>query len=159
MSSEGTLSTWQQTVLVVLRFAIGWHLFYQGFGKLIDPSWSSVGYLNLSWGPFRMMAENPILLAIADYSTIWGLMIVGFFLMIGLFTRLSCLAGIALLTLIFVAIPPIDYTGFVISTTEGSELYVNKTLIEILALMVLGSFNTGHILGLDILVRHWRTTR
>ena len=58
--------------------------------------------------------------------------------------------------MIYVAIPPLDYSGFVMSTAQGTELYVDKNLIEILALAVVASFKTGSILGLDILVSNWR---
>jgi thiosulfate dehydrogenase [quinone] large subunit len=153
------ISGLQKALLVILRFAIGWHLFYQGFGKLIWPFWTSEGYLNASWGPFLMIADSPTLLAISDYMMIWSLILIGLLLMVGLFTRLAAIAGGCLLLLIFVAVPPLDYTGFVVSTAQGTEMYVDKTLIEILALFVIAAFRTGHMLGLDILFDHWRAKR
>ncbi len=150
------LTGWQKTVLVVLRFGIGWHLFYQGFGKIVAVSWSSEGYLSASWGPFLKIAEHPTLLSFADHATMWSLTILGVFLMVGLFTRFSAVMGAGLLLMIYMAIPPLDYTGFVFSTSQGSELYVDKTLIEVLALIAVASFDTGRIIGLDILVRNWR---
>jgi len=151
------LTGWQNIVLVVLRFAVGWHLFYQGFGKIVSVNWSSEGYLSASWGPFLKIAENPTLLSIADHATMWGLVILGVCLMIGLFTRTAAVMGAGLLLMIYLAIPPLDYSGFVYSTNQGTELYVDKTLIEVLALIAVASFDTGRILGLDILVRNWRT--
>ena len=160
MSAEVTqLSGWQKTVLVVLRFAIGWHFFFQGFGKLISPYWTAEGYLGASWGPFKWITTAPWALGIADTMMVLGLMVVGILLMIGLFTRVACLLGIILLGMIYAAIPPLDFTGFVVSTAQGTELYVDKNLIEILALVVVASFGTGHIIGLDILVRHWWRNR
>jgi thiosulfate dehydrogenase [quinone] large subunit len=153
------LSGWQKLLLVVLRFMIGWHFFYQGYGKLVSVDWSSAGYLGASWGPFLKIAETPALLAIADYTTIWALIILGILLMLGLFTQFAAIAGSLLLWSFFLAIPPLDYTGFVISTPQGTELYVDKTLIEALALMLVASFRTGRMLGLDILVRYWRHQR
>ena len=151
-----TITGWQQFALVLLRFCIGWHLFYQGFGKIVAGDWSSQGYLSASWGPFRWIAESPTLLALSDFVMVWGLIVTGILLMIGLFTRAAAIGGILLLLLIYMALPPLDSAGFVISTTEGSELYVNKTFIEILALIVVVSFPTGNMLGLDIIVDHWR---
>jgi len=155
-TDKAVLTRWQQWVLVFLRFAIGWHLFYQGFGKIISPYWTSKGYLMASWGPFARIAESPTLLLLSDYLMIWSLLILGFLLMVGLFTRAAAVAGVFLLLLIFIAVPPLDYTGFVISTNQGSELYVDKTFIEILALVAVASFRTGHMLGLDILFDYWR---
>jgi len=153
---KSEISNWKKALLVLLRFSIGWHFFYQGYGKLISPFWTSEGFLKASWGPFASIAENPTLLAIADYAMMWGLVIVGLMLMIGLFTQIASLAGLALLIMIYVALPPLDYTGFVITTTQGTELYVDKNFIEILALAVVTSFQTGRMLGLDILVEYWR---
>jgi thiosulfate dehydrogenase (quinone) large subunit len=158
-SNTTSLTGWQKTTLLVLRFALGWHFFYQGFGKIIWPYWSSEGYLSVSWGPFLRIAETPWMLALADLSMMWGLMIVGLCLMLGLFTRLAAVGGAFLLLLIYLAVPPLDYTGFVVATTQGTELYVDKNLIELLALLVVASFPTGRMLGLDILVRHWRAAR
>jgi len=154
-----SLTGWQKFVLVVLRFAIGWHFFYQGYGKIISPYWSAEGYLNASWGPFKMIAQTPWMLTVADYAMILGLMLLGICLMIGLFTRAAAICGILLLGMIYAAMPPLDYAGFVVSTAQGTELYVDKNLIEILALVVVASFPTGHIMGLDILVRHWWRNR
>jgi thiosulfate dehydrogenase [quinone] large subunit len=155
----GVLSGWKKLLLVALRFVIGWHFFYQGYGKLVSVDWSSAGYLGASWGPFLRIAESPRLLAIADYTTIWALIILGILLMVGLFTQFAAIAGSLLLWSFFLAIPPLNYTGFVITTPQGTELYVDKTLIETMALMLVASFKTGHMLGLDILVRNWRHQR
>ena len=40
-----TYSNKQISILVILRVVIGWHIFYEGFAKLINPNWSSAGYL------------------------------------------------------------------------------------------------------------------
>jgi thiosulfate dehydrogenase [quinone] large subunit len=98
-------------------------------------------------------------LAIADYVTIWGLIILGLFLMLGLFTRFAAIAGSLLVFSFYLALPPLDYSGFVLWTPQGTELYVDKTLIEALALLLVGSFRTGRMLGLDILVDYWRQRR
>lgn len=158
-----TLNAWQQFILVAIRFVIGWHMFYQGWGKLWSVNWSAKGYLAAAKGPFsawfQWLAESPTLLGIADIATIWGLMILGLLLMLGLFTRTAALAGIGLLLLFFLAAPPMPVLGFTVPTAQGSELYIDKTFIEVLALVVVLSFPTGQMAGLDILVRHYRRRR
>ncbi len=150
----------QQLLLVLLRFSIGWHLFYQGLGKLRAVEWTARGYLEASTGPFASLfqgiAEGPKLMAWADFLTVWGLMVLGILLMVGLFTRLSALGGIALLMLFYLAAPPLASEGFTVMSSEGAELYVNKTLLEALALLLVLSFPTGQMVGLDILLRHRR---
>lgn len=143
----------QQILLVTLRFAIGWHLFYQGFGKVVAVEWSSAGFLRASWGLFAWIADQPVLLAIADIVVIWGLMILGVLLMVGLFTRIAALVGGFLVLLFYLALPPLDYTGFVTPGPQGTELWVDKNLIEVLALWALAALPTGRMIGLDIILR------
>ncbi|MDA2923596.1 DoxX subfamily [Acidobacteria bacterium AH-259-L09] len=161
--SSDTLSSGQQFVLVLLRFSVGWHLFYQGFGKLQAVDWTSQGYLQATSGPlaflFHGIAQSPPLLGLADAITIWGLMILGLFLMIGLFSQASAMGGFFLLMLFYLAAPPLAYQGFIVETAEGTELYINKTLLEAFALLVVLSFQTGRMAGLDILIDRWRAGR
>ena len=156
-----SLTSWQQFLLVLLRFCIGWHLFYQGFAKLYDATWTSLGYLEASAGPFASwfheIAASPNLLMLTDGVTKWGLMVLGILLMLGLWSQAAALGGFLLLMLFYLAAPPLAYQGFIVSTAEGSELYVNKTFMEALALLLLFSFPTGRIAGLDILIHQWRT--
>lgn len=147
---------WQQPTLILLRFGLGWHLFFQGFGKLVDPAWTSEGYLTGAWGPFGWMAGQAGLLSFTDLAMAWGLTLSGLGLMLGLFTQTSIVVAAALLLAIYLARPPLDYTGFITAGPEGTELYVNKALIEVLALTALFAFRTGRFFGLDILIRHWR---
>ncbi len=160
---EVSLSFLQQCFMVLLRFAVGWHLFYQGLGKLWIVGWSAQGYLENASGPmsgfFRALASRPALMELADIAVVWGLILVGLLLMLGLFSRLAALGGFVLLLLFFAASPPLPYLGFSVPGPEGSELYVNKTLIEALILLVLAVFPTGHMAGLDILVSSWRRRR
>ena len=150
-------------LLLVLRFCIGWHLFYQGVGKILAVEWTSRGYLENSTGPFsgifHWIVENPSLLTAADVGTKWGLVVLGLGLMLGLFTRLSAFGGFALLMLFYLASPALVSDGFLVQSAEGTELYVNKTLIEALALALILAAPTGQIAGLDILVRHWTAKR
>ncbi len=153
----------QKFLLVLLRFSIGWHLFYQGLGKLRAVEWTARGYLGAATGPFaplfQSIADGPRLMALADFSTVWGLMVLGILLMVGLFTRVSALGGIALLMLFYLAAPPLAAEGFTVMSSEGAELYVNKTLLEALALLLVLSFPTGQMVGLDILIRYRRESK
>ena len=145
-------TTIQLTALVILRMMIGWHLLYEGIVKLIDPYWSSSAYLTDSaWGWFEFLTGNPVLLSIVDFINIWSLIIIGFCLIAGLFSRITSIAAILLLFIYYISNPP--FIGF--SSTmpmEGNYLIINKTLIEIAALFVLTVFPTGKLMGLDLLL-------
>ncbi|TFH22610.1 MAG: DoxX family membrane protein, partial [Bacteroidia bacterium] len=138
-------------VMTILRVAIGWHLLYEGLTKLLNPDWTAAGYLQSATGPlagmFQGMAENVTLLALVNVLNTWGLLLIGLGLFLGLFTRISQVAGMALLLLYYLSHPPVfSEPGFF---REGSYFIISKDLLEILALLVLMFFPTGQFLGLD----------
>jgi thiosulfate dehydrogenase [quinone] large subunit len=154
---------WQQCVLVMLRFAIGWHLFVQGYGRLASAGLSSELQLRTSTGPiapfFHWLADVQWLRAATDHATVWGLMIVGVLLMVGLFTRTATLVSIALLVPSVLAHPPLPVAGALVATSGGHEMYIDRTMIEILGLVVSLSFDTGRMAGLDLVIRQRREAR
>jgi len=142
--------------ITALRVLVGWHFLYEGLTKLTAPSWTAAGYLKQAKGPlaesFRWLASRPDLLANADLITMWGLTIVGLCLILGLFTRLASLAGIAFILLFYLAAPPLIGYFYAIPS-EGSYLIVNKNLVELFALVVILFTRSGHFAGLDRIVR------
>ncbi|MFQ6046354.1 MAG: DoxX family membrane protein [Gemmatimonadales bacterium] len=148
-------SNFQVTALVGLRIFIGWHFFYEGLAKLLNPYWTSAGYLAESqwWfkGWFLKIATSPSALSVVDFLNVWGLILIGLGLMLGLLARPAAIAGIVLLALYYIAAPPFAGYGYSIPA-EGSYLVVNKVLIELVALCVLLAFPTSKVFGLDGLV-------
>ena len=149
----------QTIALITLRIVIGWHFLYEGLAKLTNPYWTSAGYLAESqgWfsGIFFAIATNPTALTVAYYLNIWGLILIGLGLILGVFTQIATVAGIVLLALYYLAVPPLVGVAYPMPT-EGSYLIVNKVLIELVALVVLLAFPTGHVLGLDRLIFNQR---
>lgn len=125
--------------LALLRIVIGWHFLYEGVAKLIQPAWTSVGYLKGSTGPvaglLHWLAADPARAAIVDQLNIYGLTLIGFGLVLGVLTRYAALAGIGLLALYYAAYPPL-FGALGQGSTEGSYLLVNKNLIELCGLLV-----------------------
>jgi thiosulfate dehydrogenase [quinone] large subunit len=148
--------------LTLLRIAIGWHFLYEGVAKLTSASWTAAGYLKQARGPFadlfRSIAADPNRLANADLATMWGLTAVGVLLILGLFTRLASLGGIAFILLFYFATPP--FVGYFYSIpTEGSYLIVNKNVVELCALVVILLTGSGRFAGLDRILHGLFTRR
>lgn len=141
--------------LVMLRMLIGWHFLYEGLVKVLDPDWTAAGYLASSeWilaEMFVELAADPRALAVVDLVNQWGLVAIGLGLILGLFTQAATIAGIVLLSLYYIAHPPLPGLGGALPT-EGSYLIVDKVLIEAAALFVLYCFPTGRAVGLDRLL-------
>lgn len=156
-NSDYTLT--QLALLVALRVAIGWHLMYEGIVKLMQSEWSSYAYLMDSKGWFseffQNMAANPALLSVIDFLNVWGLTLIGFAMIVGIFTRVAKAGALLLLLFYYVAHPPLMMTDYIFPG-EGSYLWVNKNLIELLAVAVLFAFPTGKIIGTDRLIKNFR---
>lgn len=150
----------QLSSLVILRLLIGWHFLYEGLSKLINPDWSSVGFLLDSQGSFSelfiSLASNPALLKLVDFLNVWGLIAVGLGLILGVLSRYAIAGGIALLLLYYFSHPPMVGLKFS-APSEGSYLWVNKNLIEIFALWVLFMFPSSKIIGLDRFI--WKISK
>lgn len=112
---------------------------------MMNPSWTSAGFLKSSqWifsDIFNALASDQLLLSIVDAINIWGLTIGGLCLMVGFSTRFVSFLCAGLLFMYYLASPPlvgIEYS----SPSEGSYMLVNKTLIEAVALIVIGTIST-----------------
>ncbi len=86
-----------------------------------------------------------------DRVTMWFLVAVGVCLMAGLFTRVACVLAAGFLVMTYLAHPPFPWYPQP-PNTEGNPVFVNKNVIEALALLALACYPTGRWLGLDALV-------
>ena len=86
-----------------------------------------------------------------DLVTMWFLVAVGAMLMGGLFTRLACVAAAGFLVTTYLLHPPFPWFPLP-PGTEGNPVFINKNVIEALALFALACFPTGRWLGLDAIV-------
>ena len=156
------LTAAQQVSLVLLRTLVGWHFLYEGYFKLLRPawsragaplgSWSSAGYLHAGSGPFAPLFQKlaePQWVGPLDTLVAVGLLAVGLSLMLGLFARAGAAGALFLLTMFYLA--SIPTAGLPQPGAEGAYLFVNKTLVEAGAALVLLVFGTGRIAGLDLL--------
>ena len=150
--NETQLSTFQWITLVALRMLIGWHFLYEGLAKLLKGNWSAYGFLMESkWifaDYFQALAGNPAVLSVVNTLNIWGLILIGLGLMLGIFTRIAAGAGILLILLYYLCNPP--FVGLFYSIPmEGHYIFVNKNLVELGALLVLIAIPSHLYAGLD----------
>lgn len=135
--------------ITLLRMLIGWHFLYEGVTKLYNPEWTSFGYLASAQGPlkpvFTMLAQEPMLQWV-DVLNMVALLTVGITLLLGIFERKGALVGIGLLSLYYLAHPPLP--GIQQMNVEGNYWIVNKNLIEMVACILLYIFPTGQFFGL-----------
>src|SRR5208283_1723140 len=132
-----SLGGWWGCIVLLVS---GTALLYLSLVRIV-PVWSGLDVLDL-----------------ADWSVMFGLSFVGACLIAGVFTRSACVAGACLLLMFYLAMPP--WPGVPENLmTEGHYLFINKNLIEMLALLTLACTSSGRYAGLDGLLQFidpWR---
>jgi len=86
-----------------------------------------------------------------DWTTRWFLLVVGVLLMVGLCTRLSCFAAAGFLLLTILTQPSVPWLPAP-PVSEGNYLFVNKNVIEMVALLALMTTRSGKWAGLDAIL-------
>jgi uncharacterized membrane protein YphA (DoxX/SURF4 family) len=123
--------------ITIIRIAIGWHFLYEGLTKVFIENWSAYSYLaNTSGflsGFYHWLIVSPVLMKIIDILNIYGLILIGVALFIGLLIRYAAMAGAVLLTLYYFAYPPFGVSLYQIS--EGHQFIVDKIFIEAFILL------------------------
>lgn len=123
--------------VIFLRIGLGWLLFYSGFEKLTG-GFSAKGFLLNLHGSFASfflpLAGNPI----ADQLVIWGELLIGICLILGLFVRFASFWGIIMMLLFYLAQFPAEHA-----------FIVDDHIIYSLILVFLMVSNSGHFYGLD----------
>ena len=150
-TNKGAIS---KLTLTIIRVAIGWHFLYEGFSKLFIEGWTAQSYLanatGFLAGFYHWMAASEILIGAVDFLNVYGLIVIGLVLFIGLFVRAASWAGILLLLLYYFAYPPWGTSLF--GSPEGHFFIVNRNFIEAFLLLwfVVGK-EMGY--GIDLLLK------
>lgn len=152
----------QVASVVILRIFIGWHLLYEGLIKMVNPAWSSKIFLTQSRGIFsgffHWLASSEASLHFIDVLNMYGLILIGLGLILGIFHRTTLISGIILIGLYYLAMPPLIGLKYNIPM-EGNYLIINKNLIEIAAMFVLLFFPTNKIFGFDRIISRFLNVR
>jgi len=123
----------------LLRVALGWLFLYSGYSKLTAAGgFSAKGFLLNLQGPFSAfylpLAGNPVV----DQLVIWGEILIGICLILGLLVRFASFWGIVMMLLFYFAEFPPEHA-----------FLINEHIIYILIFIFLMVSNSGHFWGLD----------
>jgi uncharacterized membrane protein YphA (DoxX/SURF4 family) len=88
-----------------------------------------------------------------NFVTRWGVTIVGVCLIIGFFTRTACVGGAAFLLMFYLAMPSLPWLP-VNPRAEGHYYFINKNIIEMVALLTLATTRSGWWVGVDGLLHY-----
>jgi uncharacterized membrane protein YphA (DoxX/SURF4 family) len=159
MKNENKIN-WVKLFVTVLRVAIGWHFLYEGVSKLLISNWTAYSYLSNTSGFlsgfYHWLASSEALLKIVDIINIYGLILIGIALFIGIFSRPAAIGGVVLLTLYYFAYPPFGTSLFNIS--EGHLFIVDRIFIEGMALLFIVFYkDKGY--SIDTIIESYRIAK
>jgi len=128
----------KKVLFTVLRMSIGWHFLYEGLSKVFSGNWSSYNFLMDTHGffsPFyHWLVSSPSLVKMVDMFNMYGLVLIGLALFVGILVRYASYAGAALMVLYYFAYPPFGFSFM--GQAYGESLYiVNKVFIEGIVLL------------------------
>lgn len=125
--------------VTILRVAIGWHFLYEGLSKVMEGNWTSYHYLANTTGCmsgfYHFLTSTDASIEIVDILNMYGLILIGLGLFIGLFTRYAAIGGTVLLAMYYFAYPP--FASTLSSVQQGHLFIVDKNFIEAMALLLL----------------------
>jgi len=132
---------------LVLRFSMGWIFIWAGFDKLIT-DFSAGGFLvNTSKGPlkdmFVNMGQSETALDVVDPLVIYGQILIGLALILGVFTRFALLMGAAQMFFFYIA-----------QLWPAHNPFMEYYLVYIFIMALLGALGAGRILGLDAFIEN-----
>ncbi|MFQ6019932.1 MAG: DoxX family protein [Dehalococcoidia bacterium] len=133
---------------LLLRLSLGFIFIWSGFDKLIT-DFSASGFLvNASSGPlkdlFVNMGESQVALDVVDPLVVYGQILIGFSLILGIFTRFGLLMGATQMFLFYLA-----------ELWPANNPFLDEHIVYILLMALLGALGAGRILGLDALIEKW----
>ncbi len=141
-------------IFTAVRIILGWHFLYEGLVKLFNPNWSAAPLLlESTWifsDFFKSLALNSDIITVVNILNTWGLILIGLGLFLGILTRVSAISGTILLALYYFVQPP--FAGLMLlGNSEGSYIWVNKLLIEIVVLIMIALLPKKWFFSIDTL--------
>ena len=136
--------------LLLLRLVIGGAMFEAGLDKFLSGTFSATGYLSHGTGPFTSLFQNLTTdIAALNQLVMWGEMLVGVALILGVLVRFASFWGAVMMLLYYLPyLPP----------TNG---WISQQIIYLIVFLLFMFSGAGYFQGLDSLVRqfegkmHW----
>lgn len=130
--------------LLLLRLSLGSLFFYAGITKILDAAWSAAGYLNSAktFAPFYRWLASPEILPLTNFLNEWGLTLIGLSLILGVFVRISGIAGAVMMLLYYFPV----LNGFY---PNPHSFIVDEHIVYAAAFLTLAALRAGRVFGLE----------
>jgi thiosulfate dehydrogenase (quinone) large subunit len=140
--SEGAHTEAFSVMALILRLTMGILFFYAGWSKFTAGDWSATEHLAGANGLFASWFQSLSGSIFVDQLNMWGLLLIGFLLLLGLCVRTASFFGILFMAFYY-------FSYFETNTAHG---FIDEHVVYtvIFGLFLAGGF--GHIWGLDALI-------
>lgn len=142
--AETTESTFDRSIIFILRILMGWTFLYAGTWQIWD-NFDTAGFLNhvVTFHGFFQLFATPTMLPITDLLVKWGHLLIGLSLLTGLGVRLSGPFGVLLMITYYFAHMKFPYIE------EPVNFLVDYHLVYATVIVWLIAHRAGHVWGLD----------
>lgn len=148
-SSFTSLQSIVPKTIFLLRLAMGWTFLVAGLTKVLDPEWSATGYLKFAipegnpfMGMWAAMAGNPLI----DALNMWGALLIGISLLLGVLTRWSAFWGITMMLFYWASSRT---GGLAQGFPDEFGFFIDDHIVYALVLTLLIVSRAGRIYGFD----------
>ena len=147
---SNTTSTAERTLIFLLRMAMAWTFLYAASHQVFEPGWSATGFLahTKTFHGLFILFTGPVIGPIVSFLVEYGHLLIGLSLLVGLATRASSTAAIALMILYWMA--HMDFPFI----TNTNNFLVDEHIVYALVLGLLIVKHAGHVWGLDEWASH-----
>ena len=139
-----TLGGLSKFILVISRLALGWLMFYAGITKVLDPNWSASGYIAnaQNFNGFYQWLATSQNIGWVNFINEWGLTLIGGSVILGIFVRLSSIAGFLMMLLYYLPILKFPYPN-------PHSYIVDEHIIYALVFLFFAAVRAGRVWGLE----------
>lgn len=137
------MKTSAKVTAVLLRVALGWLFLYSGITKVLNPQWTSQGFLEgaKTFSDFFAWFVQDGNIEWVNLLNAWGQLLIGAGLLFGAFTRLAAFAGVLLMALYY--FPGLEFP------MAGRGFLVDDHVVYAFTLLLLAGLRAGQYFGVD----------
>ena len=141
--------------IFAIRLSLGFVFLWAGYEKIVTElggKFATSGFLSHVSGPFAFvftgMAGNPAV----EYLLVWGELLIGISLMLGVFTRVGAVSGALMTLLLYMSTLPAQaatFSGSYLDFLMSKNALVSYYIIYIFVFVAFVFLVPGRFLGLD----------
>ncbi len=144
MRPKFIMTKFHKISVFILRISMGWLMFYSGITKVLSSNWSAAFYLKdaKTFHSFFNWLLQPGIMPVTNNLVVWGEVLIGAALILGIMVRLSSIGGFIMMLLFYLPILSFPYP-------DAYSFIVNYHIIYAFVFLALAAIRAGRTWGLE----------